>query len=351
MNQKGITNFILIGIVIVFAGTVGYFVLTRKPETPHPPVDRLATSTSTPDSEKIATTTSGEQLIKTTQQVPTYPFSRYIPLSAAELEKLQRSFKERNGSQWTIELDKFGLLRNAYAKDPTLVSTAMGRNNLYPIVTEEDRNKVKQFIIKNSDFLGIDNPESIELLYDSTFSQLGEPNGFKSVQKFGKYVFAYDAGEPVYGGGFDQATIRTLKSRTTPQDSPNIVIRGHFWSHAQLPARPRLTEEDIAKKVIGREVNYRIKLCPSCPPPPPGLTSSCTCITLSQPPAKIKGGDFDVKLGPHLSQKNHNSPLELRLVYFVPIKWKNFTEQPVEPIDADIFFIDAITGEELKLVE
>src|SRR3989344_3101735 len=167
-EQKGFINIVLLVVVVAVVAAGGCFVLQKKSE--------LATTSTTPSpsatssNSTTSATSTGTQKVevpkKLVEQKSTYPYSKYSSLSATKLEDLRKLFIERNGSNWSVELDEFGFIRDIKTSDPSLVSQDDSTKYNF---TDLEKSRWQQFILKNKDFFGIDDQNNFSLEYQSFY--------------------------------------------------------------------------------------------------------------------------------------------------------------------------------------
>jgi len=325
MNQKGFVNIIVIVLIVVLAGAVGYFALTKKSEpviSNVPPVTPSATSSNSSPNATSTGIPKVESPKKPVEQKSTYPFSKYLPLSSAKLEALRKLFIERNGSNWSIELDEFGFIRNIKTSDPSLV---LQDNSTKYNFTDLEKSRWQQFILKNKDFFGIDDSSTFNL-----------DNDLRAVQKFNGHSF-WTANNEILSE-YEQPITVFKSLQTNPDVKVFVDIQGHFWPKAELPSNPRLSQNDVERKFVGKNHSWQDVIHDpnhACDPLPDG--TGCEPIKIIPHSVKIEKKDLDIRLASFLLK--HGGAFELRLVYVTrlpgfPNGWRKF--------------IDAMTGEELK---
>ena len=267
-------------------------------------------------------------------QEPAYTIAKYSALSDLELEERKQVFLKRNGNSWSVKLDQYGFANDIKTSDSSFVSQDEATQDL---LTEEDMNRLTQFILNNADFFGVDNPDNFQL----KFVYSGNAIVLVATQKFNNYTFLRDNYfNDDSGAYFNEKEIPIViykDTQTVPDFKVTLIINSHFWPSAVFPETPKISRDDVKQRFIGNEFEYYESDLPS---------RQCRAANRPTPecvPQLRKGNiteaNLNIKLGAHLF---NTKPAELRLVYMTRLYLRH---------DWPTKYIDAITGEELNSMQ
>lgn len=153
---------------------------------------------------------------------PTLP-AKLPKVSAAAVAKREAEFRKRNTQAWsTVEVDQRGFIKHAVTDDPALVPNVSSANHIATWPAADDA-KLRDFLRANADLFGIDAADVDRL-----------PPG-------GSHLLLVDT---IGGAILGEINIQYL---AFPNRPPRLDITVMFRVHA----KPKLTEDDVAKRVIG----------------------------------------------------------------------------------------------------
>ena len=304
-NQKGFVNIVLVAVIALLLGVAGYVALMKRPA----PIARQPSTASVSSTSSLPITA---QSGTTSPQSP-YPATIYTPLASAELAAKEKAFVERNGPLWKVSFDDYGFIDVLYTEDPALRAKYKLTDQLTDGPTDAASiESYRQFLLKNSDFFGIDDPASLTLKIVGVSLTLPQ-KGLEAEQKIAGMSFLDPANE-----GLGRITGAPSGILITHSNRPftQLYMMGHWWPKALVPTTPTFSADQLKSKLVGIQYTYQPPLYPCDPPVPgggcPAQDSEPKIFAITKDTAQR---DATNALGPYLWKGRGTNKLELRLGY------------------------------------
>ena len=309
MHQKGFSNIAIIIGIVVIAGIAGYFVLSQRPTTSPVP-----TSTPTPPASTPPTPTQTPPPTDNGQKPPAPSTAEYPyilkPLSQTQLSGLRSEFEASNKSV-CAQINEYGFTE--------FKSGCFGETVRIEITAETSIvEMVKNWLVQNSKFTGITNKS--EAIVDRVVKLNGcikcEAPNFDSKVISLRIDFR--------GQTYNSLSVEGDINPLTVFANANGISRidGYWFPKIIVPLEPKISEASAKNKLNGRTFTYG---------------------DIAGRPVNYRVEQKDLNNVAHkvVFVKKSSQGLEFRLA------WKISVGQGL----SWTVYVDAVTGEELKVVQ
>ncbi|MDI6734509.1 MAG: hypothetical protein QMD50_03435 [Patescibacteria group bacterium] len=302
MNQKGFINIAVI--ILVIAGVAGYFLLSQRPTT-----STMPTPTPTPPTSTQTPTTTN------TGQKPSAPNVEYPyilkPLLQTQLSSLRSEFAASN-KNICAQINEYGFTE--------FKSGCFGETVRIEIVDETSIvEMVKNWLVQNSKFTGITNKSDVivdrVVKLNGCIIKCEAPNFDSKV-----ISLRVDFRGQTYNGLPVEGDIGSL----TVFANANGISRidGYWFPKITVPLEPKISETSAKNKINGKTFTYGD-------------------IAGNPKDYRVEQKDLGNVAHKVVFVKKSSQGLEFRLAWKVPVgQGLSWT-----------VYIDAVTGEELKVVQ
>lgn len=305
MNNKGFINIIVVIGIIIVVGIAGYFVVNQRTFSPTPVPSPIPSPTPIPTQSPMTDTGQKPQ----TPDTAKYPYI-LKPLSQTQLSSLRSEFVALNANI-CAQINEYGFTE--------FKSGCFGETVRIEIIDETSVvEMVKNWLVQNSKFTGITNKS------DVTIDRVVKLNGCIKCEapNFDSKVISLRV--DLRGQTYNGLPVEGDTSSLTVFANANGISRidGYWFPKITAPIEPKISESSAKNKLNGRTFTYG---------------------DIAGRPVDYRVEQKDLNNVAHkvVFVKKSSQGLEFRLA------WKISVGQGL----SWAVYVDAITGEELKVVQ